>query len=128
MRSRSSSRPAAVLSIGSYLNIFLHFLFAGRIEVAYSEVKEIFEPCCCPLNGLLFKYCLTFFLFAGQIEAAYSEVKELFEPCCCPLNWLLFKYLFTFFICRSDRSIGPMNRIGREIQCLPHAGFKKKSC
>jgi hypothetical protein len=34
---------------------------AGRIEAAYSEVKELFEPCCCPLNWLLFKYLLTFF-------------------------------------------------------------------
>ena len=52
MRSRSSSSPAAVLSIGSHLNIFLDF-----------------------------------------------------------------------FICRLDRGIGPMLRIGREIQCLLYAGF-----
>ena len=58
---------------------------------------------------------LHFVVYAGRIEAAYSELKELFEPCCCPLNGLLFKYLLTF--------IGPMLRIGQEIQCLPYACF-----
>ena len=61
VRSRSSSSLAAVLSMDSYLNSYLLFLFAGQIEAAYKEVKELFEPCCCPLNRLLFKYLLKFF-------------------------------------------------------------------
>ena len=41
------------------VNYYLTFTFYRWIEA--SEVKEIFGPCCCPLNGLLFEYLLNFF-------------------------------------------------------------------
>ena len=97
MRSRSSSSPAAVLSIGYYLNIFLHFFICrsdrGGIQGGQGDLRALLLPS----QWAVIEISSYIFFIAGRIEAAYSEVKELFEPCCCPLNWLLFKYLLTFF-------------------------------
>ena len=41
----------------------------------------------------------------------------------CHMSHVFFSSFFLFFYPPFPPNIGPMSRIGREIQCLPYAGF-----